>query len=90
MAIVVLMLWISSLVAGWFGAWWWLPIPLGFMFFNCVRLSANLQKVALQNGLDGDAILRDMSAPTRRVMLAAFWQHLGLICVGALAHYVLN
>jgi hypothetical protein len=93
LAIVVILLWIGSAIAGWFLFWPWLIVPLVVIGLYMMRINAGFRAARERNGLPIGGSIRagtSMAGPNARLLTVTLVQHLAIFGVAAAIHWMLG
>ncbi|QVM82966.1 hypothetical protein [Novosphingobium decolorationis] len=90
MALLVLMLWLGSAVAGWFLFWPWLSVPVVVIGIHIMRVMARMKAVARRNGMSSSALAGSMTSANTRLLVGTLIQHAVIFGVVAFVHYLVG
>ena len=83
-AVIVILLWIGSLIAGWHHLYLWLIVPIGFFVIHMLRGQRRAVAALKRNGMSGELYKKQMFIPNLQLILWNVFLHGILFLTGGL------
>lgn len=92
-AIIIIVLWIGSAVAGWFTFWPWLMAPIAFAVFHILRVRSGMRAARKMMGMPARGSGQpgtSMAGADAQLLIGTLLQHLAIFGIGAGLHWLIG
>ena len=84
MVIIIILLWVGSIAAGYLNFYYWLAIPMAFFLIHVMRTQRHAMANLRRNGMTGELYRKQMLMPNVRLILWTAFVHGLLFALGKL------